>query len=187
MVIFYFVEYGVNNYFPQFFPALQNPDSYYFILQTVAFSFACTLAWSGFALAVFRARFLDIDIIVKRTLVYTVLSTLIIATYLLSVFTLQIIVSTVTQQQNDLVLIGATLVSLALFQPLRKAIQGFVDRRFYRRKYDAARTISNFSSELQSEVDLKTLSQQLREVLGETLQPEQVAIWLKKSPENRKS
>ena len=127
-----------------------------------------------------RYRLWDIDLIIRRTLVYTTLSTALAATYLGSVVVLQQLARALTgQQQSEIVTVISTLAIAALFMPMRRRVQSFIDRRFYRRKYDAQQVLARFSANVRDEVDLAQLSEHLRTVVVETLQPAHVSLWLK--------
>ena len=134
--------------------------------------------------AILHSRLWDIDIIINRTLVYAALTGTLALIYVSLVIGLQSLVHRLTGQVLDspLVIVGSTLLIAALFQPLRHRIQNTIDRRFYRRKYDTARTLAAFSATLRNEVDLNTLSEQLVQVVQETMQPAHVSMWLR-SPE----
>jgi len=129
----------------------------------------------GFALL--RYRLWDIDNIIKRTLVYTALTVTLVVLYIGCILILQALLSGFTGG-NTVALVGSTLVIAVLFEPFRRRIQTIIDHRFYRRKYDAARTIAAFSATLRGEVDLNTLSEQLVTVIQETMQPTFVSLWL---------
>jgi hypothetical protein len=140
-------------------------------------------------IAILRYRLYDIDIIINRTLVYGLLTILLGAGYLATIMALQGIGNLVFQvpfraltgQNSALATVAATLAMAALFNPLRRRIQSFIDRSFYRRKYDAAKTLEEFSLKLRDETDLKALSDDLVGVVRETMQPAHVSLWL--SPE----
>lgn len=129
-------------------------------------------------IAIFRSHLWDIDVIINRTLVYTLLTATLGLVYAALVFVLQFFLHSLTGG-NQLALVGSTLAIAALFQPLRRRIQSIIDRRFYRRKYDAARTVEAFSATLRSEVDLNQLGEQLVTVVKETMQPAHVSLWLR--------
>ncbi len=129
-------------------------------------------------IAILRYRLWNIDVIINRTLVYVMLTATLGGIYVGLTIGLQILLRGVIQQTNDIALVTSTLAVAALFQPLRRRIQNIIDRRFYRQKYDAARTLATFSSVLRNEVDLDQLSEHLVEVVQETMQPAHVSLWL---------
>ena len=131
--------------------------------------------------AVLRYRLYDIDIIINRTLVYGSLTATLVALYFGGVAATQTILRALTGQteQPQLAVVVSTLVIAALFNPLRRRIQAFIDRRFYRRKYDARKTLEDFSARLRDETDLETLNNDLAGVIRETMQPTHVSLWLR--------
>ncbi|MDP9343079.1 MAG: hypothetical protein M3Q23_13525 [Actinomycetota bacterium] len=134
------------------------------------------------AVAILRYRLLDIDLIVNRTLVYGGLTALLGGIYVGAVFGLGALVRSIGGHGNNgLVVAASTLAVAALFSPARRGLQAFIDRRFYRRKYDAARTLESFGARLRDDVDLDELSGHLVGVVQETMQPAQVSLWLRAS------
>jgi len=133
--------------------------------------------------AVLRYRLYDIDLLINRALVYGALTVLLAATYFGGVVGLQAVVRSLTGQGSTLAVVASTLAIAALFSPLRRRVQGFVDRSFYRRKYDAAKTLEAFNSRLREETDLDALSSDVVGVVRRTMQPEHVSLWLRPDPE----
>ena len=135
--------------------------------------------------AVLRYRLYDIDFLINRTLVYGSLTVMLVALYFGGIVVLQMLFVALTGQQSTLAIVASTLLIAALFNPLRHRIQSFIDRRFYRRKYDAAKTLEAFSAKLRSETDLDALSDDLVGVVSETMEPAQVSLWLRPDPPPR--
>jgi hypothetical protein len=138
------------------------------------------------AVAILRHRLWDIDLLINRALVYGSLSATLALTYVGSVVLLQGLVRTLTGQDSELAIIASTLAIAGLFQPLRRVLQSFIDRRFYRRKYDAARTLETFSARLRDEVDLSTLTAELVGVVDDTMRPSSVSLWIR-PPSSKRS
>ena len=141
----------------------------------------------SFCLAILRYRLWDIDVLINRVLVYGLLTALLTLVYFSSVTLLQFLLRGLIGQalQDQWAVVGSTLAIAALFQPVRRRIQRSIDRRFYRRKYDAARTIAAFSSTLRHEVDLDQLREELVTVVQETMQPSHISLWLRPTDQSR--
>ena len=129
--------------------------------------------------AILRYRLYEIDLIINRTLVYGALTVLLVALYFGGIVVLQRVFVTLTGQQSTLAVVASTLLIAAMFTPLRRRIQSFIDRRFYRRKYDAKKTLETFSAQLRNETDLDALSDDLVGMVRETMQPAHVSLWLR--------
>jgi len=132
-------------------------------------------------IAILRYKLYEIDILINRTLVYGPLTATLALVYFGGVATTQLVFRALTgqQQQPQLAIVISTLVIAALFNPLRRRIQAFIDRRFYRNKYDARKTLEAFSTRLRDETDLDALNDELVGVVRETIQPAHVSLWLR--------
>ena len=149
------------------------------LLGNTAFFALMLLIPISIAVAVLRYRLYDIDILINRTLVYTLLTAILAAVYFGAVVLLQRLVVALTGEKSTLAVVASTLLIAALFNPLRRRIQFFIDHRFYRRKYDARKTLEAFSATLKDEMDLDAMSDDLVGVVRETMQPAHVSLWLR--------
>jgi hypothetical protein len=167
---------------------LPPPPLWFELLFSVAaLGFAGIPVAIGFA--VLRYRLYDIDVVINRTLVYGSLTAMLVAVYFGGVATAQGVLRALTdqQQQPQLAIVVSTLVIAALFNPLRRRIQGFIDRRFYRKKYDARKTLEAFSAKLRDETDLDALTGEVVGVVREAMQPAHVSLWLRPGSAPRRS
>ncbi|HEX6482269.1 MAG TPA: hypothetical protein VF043_25780 [Ktedonobacteraceae bacterium] len=161
-------------------PALQQSS----VLQTlvggtIIYGFLLLIPIS-IAMAILRSRLYDIDVVIHRTLVYGTLTLSLALVYAGLIIGLQSLLGAVIKQNNEVAIVVSTLAIYALFQPLRRRIQAIIDRRFYRRKYDAAKVVAAFSATLRNEVDLDQLRARLLEVVQETMQPAHVSLWVRR-------
>jgi hypothetical protein len=138
-----------------------------------------TALYVAVGVAVLRYRLYEIDLLINRALVYGSLTVLLAATYFGGVVGLQAVVRSLTGQGSTLAVVASTLAIAALFNPLRKRVQSFVDRSFYRHKYDAAKTLAAFNARLRDETDLDALNNDLVGVVRGTMQPEHISLWLR--------
>ena len=129
-------------------------------------------------IAILRYRLYDIDALINRAIVYAIATAALVLAYLLLVFGLQALLAPITAE-SDLSIAASTLAVAALFRPVRSRVQDFIDRRFYRRKFDAERTVAEFSIRLRDQVELSAVTSQLTEVVAETMQPVHVSLWLR--------
>ena len=132
-----------------------------------------------FSIAILRYRLWDIDVLINRALVYGTLTVSLGAAYFAAVLLLQTAFRAVTDQGGSVAIVVSTLAIAALFQPMRGRIQAAIDQRFYRRRYDAARTLAAFIATARDEVDLERLSEALVAAVEETMQPAHVSLWLR--------
>jgi hypothetical protein len=150
-------------------------------LVQVTFALAINGLPVAAGIAILRYRLYDIDVVLNRTLVYGGLTVILAAVYFGGVVTTQALMGALTgqEEQSQLTIVVSTLVIATLFNPLRYRIQAFIDRRFYRRKYDARKTLETFSAKLRDETDLDALSDDLVGVVRETMQPAHASLWLR--------
>jgi hypothetical protein len=134
---------------------------------------------AGVGIAILRYRLYDIDIIINRTLVYGPLTAMLVTLYVGGVLSLQGLLRALTGGESQLAIVASTLLIAALFNPLRRRVQTFIDHLFYRKKYDAAKTLEAFSARLRDETDIEALNSELLSTVRETVQPEHASLWLR--------
>jgi hypothetical protein len=163
--------------------ALVFPPSVFVLGDGRLIVFLLPLVPTAAGIAILRYRLFDIDVVINRTLVYGALTVMLAAAYFATVVASQYVFRALTGQESQLAIVASTLTIAALFVPLRRRVQGFVDRRFYRRKYDAAKTLEAFNARLREETDLDALSSDVVGVVRRTMQPAHVSLWLRPDPE----
>ncbi len=168
------------------FPMLAEPGSLYPPAYNVVGFLLPLLIPLSFGFAMLRSRLWEIDVLINRTLVYGTLTVILTAIYVGLVIGLQALLRGIISQDNSVAIVISTLAIAALVQPLRRRIQRMIDRRFYRRKYDAAKTVAAFSATLRQEVDLEQLREHLLAVVQETMQPTFVSLWLRPTQQDEK-
>ena len=170
--------------FPEIEPS--RTKAYFAVAWTPLVNFFATILLTvPLAIAILRYRLWDVDVVLNRALVYGSLTATLAGTYIGSVVLLQMAFRGVTGQGNAVAIVISTLTISALFMPLRRRIQEIIDRRFFRRRYDAALTLAAFSARMRDEVDVDRLTGELVAVVEGTMQPEHVSLWLRQQAARR--
>ena len=175
----------INFFLPTLYSESNTPASVF--LGLVIYPLVLLVIPITVGIAILRSRLYDIDVLINRTLVYGSLTALLALLYFGLIVALQSLLQSMFHQSNAIAIVISTLVIAALFQPLRHRLQSIIDRRFYRHKYDAAKTIAAFSATLRNELDLTQLSEHLIAVVQETMQPAHVSLWLRKHEQDKSS
>ena len=160
-----------------------SPLPWWSVAGSTGWWLTLTIVPLALSIAVLRYRLYEIDLLINRTLVYGLLTAALVAVYFGGIVLLQRLFVVLTGQESSLAVVASTLVIAALFSPLRRRVQAFVDRRFYRRKYDSRKTLEAFNSKLRDETELETLSGEVMGVVQETMQPAHVSLWLRSPTE----
>ena len=169
-----------------FLPTLLFPRSLFPLVFPLVFICAAFLYPFTIGIAILRYRLWDVDVLINRTLVYGTLTVILTGVYFGLIIGLQALLRGLISQDSGVAIVLSTLAIYVLFQPLRQGIQRSIDRRFYRRKYDAAQTLAAFSATLRQEVNLDQLREELLAVVQETMQPAHVSLWLRPTEPARK-
>jgi hypothetical protein len=156
-------------------------DIYFVFVQFVVYGFPALAIGN----AILRYRLYDIDIIIRRTLIYAILTGILAAVYFGVIILTQQLFRAATGQTSDLAIVVSTLLIAALFTPIRRRVQDGIDRRLYRRKYDVEQTLADFQKNLRDDVDMATLQANLIHVVSDTMQPDKIALWVRSGSENR--
>ena len=164
---------------PIFEPSLEEPGRLYDLGLDLASFLALLLVPAAFGVAILRYRLFDVDVVINRALVYAALTISLALVYVGAVAGLQSVFRSLAGDDSTLAVVASTLLIAALFSPLRRRIQGFIDRRFYRRKYDARETLESFGARLRNETDLDRLGGDLVGVVRKAVQPEHASLWLR--------
>jgi hypothetical protein len=172
----YFIALGVIGFVASLVVSLFDSNAGGFFWGFAAFCLGMTAVAAG--IAILRYRLYDIDVLIRRTVIYGATSVALAVTFLGVVLLVEAILSPFTRG-NELAVAASTLVSLALFQPLRLRVQSAVDQRFYRSRYDAARTLDEFSVRLRDQVALDAVRADLLDAVRETVQPSHASLWLR--------
>jgi hypothetical protein len=162
-------------------PAIEQSGPLGQMIGTTLFEGFVLLIPLSIGVAIVRSGLYEIDVIINRTLVYGSLTAMLVVLYFGGVATIQAILQALTGREElpQIAIVASTLVIAALFNPLRRRVQSLIDRSFYRRKYDAAKTLETFSAKLRDETDLDSLNRELLSVVLDTMQPEHVSLWLR--------
>jgi hypothetical protein len=175
---------GISLLLGTFAPEPTSPGALlaYLVGNTFIGYLAILLIPISIGIAVLRYHLFDIDVIINRTLVYVTLTVILAGFYEGIIVVLQHFFRVLTGQESQVAAVASTLTIAAMFEPLRRRIQGLVDRSFYRRKYDAEKTLTAFSAKLKNETDLEALNNELVGVARDTMQPAHVSFWLRPAP-----
>jgi hypothetical protein len=171
---------------PLDFSLVDGDTPFVLLLLEMGFALSMLLVPLSISVAVLRSRLFDVDVLINRTLVYGSLSATLVALYFGGIVVLQRVFVVLTGQRSTLAVVASTLLIAALFTPFRHRGQSFIDRRFYRSKYDARKTLGRFSATLRDETDLDALSDDLLGVVRETMQPAPVSLWLRPRAEAKR-